>query len=94
MLTKPLGTGIIATAIKRGVAEPAVDRRGHGVHGHAQQGRLRGIALAHGVHAMTDVTGFGLLGHLREMCAGSGLSSAELWVERLPWLPGAVDLVR
>jgi len=92
VLTKPLGTGVIATGIKRGVAEPAVIAAAT-----ASMTTLNKdasvAALAHGVHAMTDVTGFGLLGHLFEMCRGSGVS-AELWVERLPWLPGAAELVR
>lgn len=92
VLTKPLGTGVIATAIKRGVAEPAVIA--------AATASMTALnkdasiaARAHGAHAMTDVTGFGLLGHLLEMCRGSGVS-AELWVERLPWLPGAAELAR
>ena len=50
-------------------------------------------AVAAGVTSMTDVTGFGLLGHLMEMCDGAGLS-AELWFDALPWLPGAVELAR
>jgi selenide,water dikinase len=92
VLTKPLGTGIIATAIKRGVAEPAVIAAAtESMTALNKDASL--AALAHGVHAMTDVTGFGLLGHLLEMCRGSGVS-AELWAERLPWLPGAAELVR
>ncbi len=92
VLTKPLGTGIIATAIKRGVAEPGVVAAAtESMTALNEAASL--AALAHGVHAMTDVTGFGLLGHLLEMCRGSGVG-AELWVERLPWLPGAADLVR
>lgn len=92
VLTKPLGTGIIATGIKRGVAEPAVISAATASMT-ALNKDVSVAALAHGVHAMTDVTGFGLLGHLLEMCRGSGVS-AELWVERLPWLPGAAELVR
>jgi selenide,water dikinase len=92
VLTKPLGTGIIATGIKRGVAEPAVISAATASMT-ALNKDASVAALAHGVHAMTDVTGFGLLGHLLEMCRGSGVS-AELWVERLPWLPGAAELVR
>lgn len=92
VLTKPLGTGIIATAIKRGVAEPAVIAAATASMT-ALNKDASAAALAHGVHAMTDVTGFGLLGHLLELCRGSGVS-AELWVERLPWLPGAAALVR
>jgi selenide,water dikinase len=46
-----------------------------------------------GVHAMTDVTGFGLIGHLREMCLGSGVS-ARIHAKAVPLLPGAVECVR
>jgi len=92
VLTKPLGTGIIATAIKRGVARPAVVAAATASMT-ALNKDASAAALAHGVHAMTDVTGFGLLGHLLEMCRGSGVS-AELWFERMPWLPGAAELVR
>jgi selenide,water dikinase len=51
------------------------------------------VARAFGLRALTDVTGFGLLGHLTEMCRASAVS-AELWWDRLPILPGAADLVR
>jgi selenide,water dikinase len=91
VLTKPLGTGIIATAIKKGLADPDVIAAATACMATLNRDASR-IALAHGVRAMTDVTGFGLLGHLSEMCAGSGLS-AEVWASRLPLLPGAVDLV-
>lgn len=71
-LTKPLGTGIMTTALKRGLLQPQ--------HYNAvlkQITTLNKIGAALGtfstVHAMTDVTGFGLLGHLLEMAAGSGL---------------------
>lgn len=85
-LTKPLGVGIIATAAKRGQAqmtdlEMAV----------AQMSRLNavGYPLGHlcGVTAMTDVTGFGLLGHLIEMCEGAGIS-ARIRSAEVPLLPG------
>jgi selenide,water dikinase len=46
-----------------------------------------------GVHALTDVTGFGLLGHLLEICKGSGVASHVEW-DKLPLLPGALDLAR
>jgi selenide,water dikinase len=91
VLTKPLGTGIVATAIKKGVAGADVVAAATASMATLNREGSR-IALAHGVRAMTDVTGFGLLGHLSEMCAGGGLS-AEIWSARLPLLPGAVDLV-
>lgn len=92
VLTKPLGTGVIATAIKRGVADPAVVEEA--VRSMVSLNRdASEAALAHGVRSMTDVTGFGLLGHLGELCRGSGVS-AEIWMQALPWLSGAEDLAR
>jgi selenide,water dikinase len=91
VLTKPLGTGIVATAIKKGIANADVIAAATASMATLNRDASR-VALAHGVRALTDVTGFGLLGHLSEMCAGSGLS-AEVWASRLPLLPGAVDLV-
>lgn len=75
-LTKPLGVGIMATAVKRGLIKPE-----HYEVVLQQLAKLNNIGEAlgkiDGVNAMTDVTGFGLLGHLVEMTEGSGLS-AEL----------------
>ncbi|MCG7577874.1 MULTISPECIES: selenide, water dikinase SelD [unclassified Halomonas] len=86
-LTKPLGVGILTTAEKRGLLEA-----GH--HGLARETMLKpnaiGVALAQvkGVNAMTDVTGFGLAGHLNEMCSASGVM-AEIDFRRLPRLAEA-----
>src|SRR5205823_5486142 len=91
VLTKPLGTGIISTAIK---AEHAPDD----VAAVAVQSMVRLNAAASaamlevGVHAATDVTGFGLLGHLREMLAASGVG-ARLHAGAVPVLPGTLDLL-
>ena len=51
------------------------------------------VARENGIRALTDVTGFGLLGHLSEMCRASKVC-ADLWFDSLPFLPGAVELVR
>lgn len=89
VLTKALGTGIVASAIKKGVATPEqVDAAVRSMT------RLNGEA-AHaarrlGATACTDVTGFGLLGHLSNILEGSRLR-AELELERLPLLPGALE---
>jgi selenide, water dikinase len=85
-LTKPLGTGIQATALKRGLLDPA-----HYPALIANMTTLNEFGSVCGtldyVHAMTDVTGFGLLGHLEEMVGGSE-SSAEVEVSRVPLLEG------
>ena len=90
VLTKPLGTGIIATAIKRGVAPEVVVARAVETMTILNRDAAQ-AALDVGVHAMTDVTGFGLLGHLLEMCTASNAQAAVNFAA-LPLLPGAVDL--
>lgn len=92
ILSKPLGIGILASAIKQGQATPASQQA---LLDTATQLNQVGIALAAhtGVHAMTDVTGFGLLGHLLEMCRGSQLG-ATVHASQLPLLPTAVTLVQ
>jgi selenide,water dikinase len=75
LLTKPLGAGIVTTAIKRGIAPPALVERI--VELMATLNRAAGEVLAAqegAVHALTDVTGFGLLGHAWEMAEGSGVA--------------------
>jgi selenide, water dikinase len=90
VLTKPIGTGIISTAIKQGKAPAAtVDAA---VRTMATLNRAAAEAAAQGtVHAVTDVTGFGLLGHLRGMTAGSGVA-ARLHAGAIPLLPEVVTL--
>ena len=82
LLTKPIGVGILSTAQKRKVLLP--EHEGLAIKWMAQLNKA-GSALAslNAVHAMTDVTGFGLLGHLIEMAEGSGLS-AELNYSAIP----------
>jgi selenide,water dikinase len=91
VLTKPIGTGIITTAVKAGAAGEVV--RAAAV---ATMIRLNAAASAAaieiGVNAGTDVTGFGLLGHLSEMLRG-GAISADIEFHRIPVLDGAADLV-
>jgi selenide,water dikinase len=87
LLTKPLGTGIVATAIKHGTggpAEHAAAIESMATLNAAAARVLRGFE----VHACTDVSGFGLLGHGYEMAHGSGVRLA-LVAARLPLLPGA-----
>jgi selenide,water dikinase len=74
ILTKPLGTGIATTAIKRGLCSPALEKKAV-----ALMSRLNAVgadlAEAGVVRAATDVTGFGLLGHLASMCRASGVGA-------------------
>ena len=91
-LTKALGVGILTTAAKR----DAIDAAGlaPAVASMRRSNRDASQAmLAVGVHGATDVTGFGLLGHLNELAAGSGLS-AEVDFAALPLLPLVEDLAR
>lgn len=83
MLTKPLGTGIITTALKRGAAPAQAVQRA--VAAMTQLNRAGPDLAAAGVAAATDVTGFGLTGHLADLCAASDCG-AELWFDRVPVL--------
>jgi selenide,water dikinase len=84
-LTKPLGVGILTTAQKKGILKPE-----HADTAPAQMARLNSFGAVLGrlpyVKALTDVTGFGLLGHLTEMAEGSGLS-AIIQYDSVPKLP-------
>jgi selenide,water dikinase len=73
LLTKPLGSGIVATGIKRGVAPAAVIERATAVMAALNKAAGEILAASGAVHALTDVTGFGLLGHGWEMAEGSGV---------------------
>lgn len=91
-LTKPLGTGIITTAIKADLAGPeetaAVLRWMTALNRDAAQ-----AARAAGVRALTDVTGFGLLGHLTEMLGAEGTLGAQVSAAALPLLPNVRGLM-
>ena len=93
ILTKPIGTGVITTALKQGVAEP--EWVANAVRSMTTLNREASelVVAAKGVHAMTDVTGFGLMGHAREMALGSGVT-IEIVVEHVPVIEGAVDAIR
>ncbi|HEY4606701.1 MAG TPA: selenide, water dikinase SelD, partial [Acidimicrobiia bacterium] len=91
ILTKPLGIGIITTAIKREKCPAHLAREAI-----ATMTALNDVAgaalLANGASAATDVTGFGLLGHLREMCLASG-TGAVVHLSDVPMLEGADHLL-
>jgi len=94
ILTKPLGTGVISTAIKKGVAEPAWIKSA--IQAMTTLNRAAAELAASGkfrVHAATDITGFGLIGHAREMAIGSGVT-IHLYSAGVPLLEGALDCVR
>lgn len=90
ILTKPLGTGIVTTALKHGVwsseqAWPAIKSM-------MRLNKAAGAVLTkRGAHACTDVTGFGLLGHLWEMCRASGVGAEISW-SAVPVFDGVLDL--
>lgn len=92
VLGKPLGIGVFADAMKKGQLSDAAYAQ---MLSSATQLNTPGIALAEmpGVHAITDVTGFGLLGHLLEICRGSALA-AEVRFSALPVHPLALELVQ
>ncbi|WP_421506144.1 selenide, water dikinase SelD [Erwinia rhapontici] len=90
-LTKPLGIGVLTTAEKKSLL-----RQEHQGLATATMCQLNQVGAAFaseaGVSAMTDVTGFGLLGHLSEMCQGAGLH-ADLWFHAIPRLPGVEEYI-
>ena len=90
LLTKPLGNGITNTAAKAGLLEgslfaPTIDAMT------TLNKYARDAAVSVGIHACTDITGFGLLGHACEMAKGSG-KTIELFADALPLLPYALDM--
>ena len=90
VLTKPLGTGIVATAVKKGLCPASV--LSAAVETMAQLNRdAAEAAQAAGVRAATDVTGYGLTGHLHTLLRASG-ASARIESARVPLLEGAVQL--
>ena len=91
VLSKPIGTGIVTTAGKQGVVDP--DVLAGAVQNMAALNRPAAHAMQRvGVNAATDITGFGLLGHLKSMVQGSGVS-AEVNLSAVPVLPGTRELL-
>jgi selenide,water dikinase len=92
VLTKPLGTGIVSLAAQVGRASPesvaAAERAMTTLNRTAAE-----IMVRHGATACTDVTGFGLVGHLAQMASESKVT-AEIWSDALPLFPGVPDYVR
>lgn len=89
LLTKPLGTGILSTAAKRGAASPESIEKSIALMSELNQDAAREMERFP-VSACTDITGFGLLGHLLEMTTASGVE-AEIWADAVPALDEALD---
>jgi selenide,water dikinase len=89
-LTKPVGGGLITTAAKRGIAGADAVARTIAVMTELNAGAAE-AARAAGAKAATDVSGFGLLGHLHELCAASGVA-AEVEAAAVPAIDGALEL--
>ena len=92
IITKPLGTGTLFASDMRSQAQGRWISQAlqHMLQSNYQASRILTEA---GAHACTDITGFGLLGHLHEMLDGSGLG-ARLWLEKLPVMEGALPCLR
>jgi selenide,water dikinase len=91
-LTKPLGSGVITTAIKRGLATPGLIERVTNLMATLNKPAAEAMEVIH-PDAATDVTGFGLLGHLWEMASGSG-AGAIVHVDQVPVLAEAWEFAR
>ena len=91
VLTKPIGTGIITTAGKQGVVKPEVLDRAVSIMSTLNRAASQAMVGA-GVNACTDITGFGLIGHLNAMMRGSG-TRARLQLSRIPVIPSTWELI-
>jgi selenide,water dikinase len=106
LLTKAIGTGVLSTALKKDRAEPTSMQAAIGsmselnrAASEALQELQEKAGTSSPIHAVTDVTGFGLLGHAREMALGNperGIEPVSLEIDHstIPYLPGAVDAAR
>lgn len=92
LLTKPLGTGVLATAIKAGLISPEAQHRAIETMATLNR-RAAEIMSSYPVTGCTDVTGFGLLGHALEMAAGSKVA-ITLFADAIPLLPEVLDSVQ
>jgi selenide, water dikinase len=92
VLTKPIGTGVITTAVKADLVPAEILKRAMDIMNTLNRSASEAMLIA-GAHACTDVTGFGLLGHLNEMCIAAGLG-AELHAAEVPLIaPVVLELI-
>ncbi len=91
LLTKPIGSGILTTAIKRGILPEREIERVTEVMAELNRAAGEVFAASGAVHALTDVTGYGLLGHAWEMAEGSGVVM-RIGAANVPMLPGVHEL--
>lgn len=89
VLTKPLGTGVFTTAAKAGMVDSRVEREALEAMNTLNKS-ASDAAVQVGVSAVTDITGFGLLGHAHEMAAGSGVT-LRIQAEKVPVIPGILQ---
>ncbi len=92
ILTKPLGSGIIATAIKQDKAPRSIMEEAVNVMTNLNSGGAKAMNAV-GVNACTDITGYGLLGHILEMCEGSKIS-ATIECNEIPLMQGVFELAQ
>ena len=91
ILTKPLGLGIITTAIKRGMVDEQTVEEAIGIMSTLNR-KAADTMSEFKVNACTDITGFGLLGHLKEMVKASGVD-AEVYADKVPVVEHAKDFI-
>ena len=91
VLTKPIGTGIVTTGVKQGITPDAILKQAVDTMAELNKGAAEAMMRV-GVNSCTDITGFGLMGHLRGMVKGSG-TGAVIRVADVPVLPGVWDLL-
>jgi cysteine desulfurase len=90
VLTKPIGTGIISTAVKRNMASAEIAAEATEIMS-TLNNKAALVMQQFTVHACTDITGFGLMGHLNEMIAASGVS-CKVHTAKVPVIEGVYDL--
>jgi len=92
ILTKPIGTGIITTAIKKNISNEIIEKSAIDVMNTLNDTASQ-IMLKYSINSCTDVTGFGLLGHLNEMANGSS-KTAKIYFDKVPKINGTIELAK